>query len=147
MPSGLILVVMGIVLAAQARPAAAPLAPSPASAPTAAELSAYHAVFLTLGPAWVKDRSARDQPGIQEHGQYMSTLSEAGKIVLGGPFLEGETPGRVSGAMVMFATTDPQEARRLMEADPGVKAGLFEIGEVRRLYVATGSWRPWKRSP
>jgi hypothetical protein len=52
---------------------------------------------------------------------------------------------RASGAIVVFATGDPGEARRLMEADPGFKAGLFEIGEVRRMRVGAGSWRPWKR--
>jgi hypothetical protein len=32
-----------------------------------------------------------------------------------------------------------------MEADPGVKSGLFEIEEVRRFMAGAGSWRPWKR--
>lgn len=126
--------------------------PSPAPAPSAAagsppgDPTAYHAVVLKLGPKWDKTRSVREQPGIQEHGQYMSSLSSSGILILGGPFLEGAPPATASGAIVFFATADPAEARRLMEADPGVKSGLFEIGEVRRFVVSTGSWRPRRRT-
>ena len=125
-------------------------APSPAPSPSAGspprDLTAYHAVILKLGPKWDKTRSVREQPGIQEHGQYMSSLSSSGILILGGPFLEGPPPATASGAIVFFATADPAEARKLMEADPGVKSGLFEIGEVRRFVAGTGSWRPWTRA-
>lgn len=119
---------------------------APATGPSMGDPTAYHAVVLTLGPKWDKTRSVREQPGIAEHGQYMSSLSSSGILILGGPFLQGAPPATASGAIVFFATPDAAEARKLMEADPGVKSGLFEIGEVRRFVVATGSWRPWKRA-
>jgi len=118
---------------------------SPAAAPAPGDPSAYHAVVLKLGPKWDKARSVREQPGMQEHGRYMSSLSSSGILILGGPFLEESAPPTASGAIVFLATADPAEARRLMEADPGLKSGLFEIGEVRRFLVATGAWRPWNR--
>lgn len=132
-----VLLVGGLIAAVQAA------APSP---PAAQDRSAYHVVFLKLGPKWARDLPATQQAGIPEHGQYMSSLSSAGTLILGGPFIE-DARLTATGAMVIFNTADAGEARRLMEADPGVKSGLFEVGEVRRLLMATGSWRPWKRTP
>jgi len=132
-----------VVLGLAASQAEAP-APSPADGPSA-DPTAFHAVFLKLGPTWDRSLSVREQPGIRDHGRYMESLSAAGILVFGGPFLEEAAPTKASGAMVFLATADPAEARRLMEADPGLKAGLFEIGEVRRFMVGAGSWRPWKR--
>jgi uncharacterized protein YciI len=121
-------------------------APGPApAAPASPDTAAFHAVVLKLGPRWDRARSVREQPGIREHGEYMSSLSASGVLVLGGPFMDDMQRQTASGAIVFFATADAAEARRLMEADPGVAAGLFEIAEVKRFVAATGSWRPWKR--
>jgi lysophospholipase L1-like esterase/uncharacterized protein YciI len=109
-----------------------------------AESGVYQAVFLSLGPSWDKAKGVTQQAGIREHGQYMTSLSQAGKIVLGGPFMEGASTA--SGAVVVIAADGP-EARRLMEQDPGVKAGLFTIAEVRAFVAATGSWRPRPPTP
>jgi uncharacterized protein YciI len=131
-------------LAGQASSPAPPAAPAtpPAAVP---DFTAFHAVTLELGPKWDRTRSVREQVGIREHGEYMSRLSSEGKIVLGGPFLEGAPPSRATGAIVFYATADPAEARRLAEADPGIKGGLFTVGAVRRFVVGAGAWRPWKR--
>ena len=131
------LVVLG--MAASQAPAAAP---SPSARPSP-DPGAFHAVFLKLGPKWDPAVPVRQQPGIGEHGRYMTELTANGVLVLGGPFLEDTAPRTASGAMVVFATADAAEARRLMEVDPGVRAGLFVIGDVRRFYMATGTWRPW----
>ena len=136
----LLTALLPFVLMLQA-PAASPVPPGGGS------FSNYHVVFLKLGPKWVRDLPTARQPGIREHGEYMSRLSSEGTIVLGGPFLDDPAAGNVSGAMVVFALADAAEAKRLMDVDPGVKAGLFEIGEVKRLVVATGAWRPWKKAP
>ena len=137
----MVLLAAGALAAQGASPA--PPAASPTPAPP--DFTAYHAVSMELGPKWDRTRSVREQAGIREHGEYMSQLSAAGKIILGGPFIEGPPPARATGALVIYATADPAEARRLAEEDPGVKSGLFTIGSVRRFVVATGSWRPWKR--
>ena len=131
------LVVLG--MAVSQAPAAAP---SPSARPSP-DPGAFHAVFLKLGPRWDPAVPVRQQAGIGEHGRYMTELTANGVLVLGGPFLEDTAPRTASGAMVVLATADAAEARRLMEADPGVRAGLFAIGDVRRFYVATGTWRPW----
>ena len=129
------------LLAAGAVLAAPVPSPSPAAAPSP-DPTAFHAVMMEPGPRWDHTRSVREQPGIREHGEYMSSLSAEGRIVLGGPFLEGAPPSRATGAIVIYATGDPAEARRWAEADPGVGSGLFTVGSVRRFVPATGAWRP-----
>ena len=121
----------------------APQAPAAAPAP---DLTAYHLVSLRLGPRWQRDLPGAKQPGIREHGEYMTRLTNEGAIVLGGPLLNDAANGTVSGAMVLMATGDAAEARRWMEADPAVKSGLFEIAEIKRFMAATGAWRPWHKS-
>jgi uncharacterized protein YciI len=130
-----------VLLALVAQGAAAPAAPS------APDVTAYHVVSLRLGSRWQRDLPAQKQPGIREHGEYMTKLTREGVMVLGGPFLQDPAAGTVSGAMVVLATGDPAQARRWMEADPGVKSGLLEIGEVRRFVAAAGAWRPWAQKP
>ena len=123
------------------------LAPQAAAAPAAPDITAYHVVSMRLGPAWQRDLPAPKQPGIREHGEYMTKLTRDGVMVLGGPFLQDPAAGTVSGAMVVLATDDAAQARRWMEADPGVKSGLLEIGEIRRFVAAAGAWRPWAKQP
>lgn len=120
---------LAVVTSAQAAPA-----PDP---------TAFTVVSLRLGPKWDRALPANRQPGIKDHGQYMTRLTAEGRMVLGGPFLEDPVAGTVSGAMVILATADAAEARRLVEQDPGVTSGLLEIGELRRFVAATGTWRPW----
>ena len=48
----------------------------------------YQLVTFKLGPAWAKDKPLVMQPGIQEHGAYMSKLIKEGILVLGGPLFE-----------------------------------------------------------
>jgi uncharacterized protein YciI len=132
-----------LALAAQASPA--PAGPAPAG-PAVPDVTAYHVVSMRLGPRWQRDLPAQKQLGIREHGEYMMKLSREGVMVLGGPFLQDPAAGTVSGAMVVLATGDAAQARRWMEADPGVTSGLLEIGEIRRFVAAVGAWRPWHKS-
>jgi uncharacterized protein YciI len=146
-----VVLLAGSTVVAQAAPSPASAPPSPAPVPAASpaatsDPTAYHVVSLRPGPSWRKDLHVRQQPGIREHGLYMSQLSGEGVIVLGGPFLEDVGAGTVSGAMVVLATADAAEARRRMENDPGVRSGLFEIVEVKRFMAATGAWRPWSKA-
>src|SRR5688572_28177247 len=97
MSSAIGAVVTGVLLAVQVpSPSPTPTPPPATAATTLAERSAYHVVFLRLGPSWVKE-SGVAQAGIREHGQYMTSLSASGQIVLGGPFLETLTPLAASG--------------------------------------------------
>ena len=59
--------------------------------------------------------------------------------MIGGPFIYGSGPvsfTTITGAMLVLRARTPDEARRLAEADPAVRAGVFEIAEVRRWAIA-----------
>ena len=58
------------------------------------------------------------------HMSHLADLHEAGVLVAAGPLL-GDSGRRLRGLSLL--TVEPDEARRLKEADPAVQAGLYEI--------------------
>jgi len=84
-------------------------------------------VILHLpGPGWLPGRTAFAQPGVTEHVAYLQRAFAAGMIELAGPFLIDGTGGMV----VMRQSCSEQDARRLVDDDPGVRSGLIRA-EVR----------------
>jgi uncharacterized protein YciI len=75
------------------------------------------------GKAWVPGLDPRRQPGIEAHVGHYAALLEAGKLVLGGPFLEADAGG--------FAVAAPgvgcEELAAFAAADPAVAAGLIRF--------------------
>jgi len=57
---------------------------------------------------------------------------ETGKVVLGGPFLDGE--GNMAGSLILFEADNPEAAQRWAEQDPYRTTGVFEGVEIK----------PWK---
>jgi uncharacterized protein YndB with AHSA1/START domain/uncharacterized protein YciI len=55
-----------------------------------------------------------------QHFQYLRTLTVEGTVILAGPVLDMELPG-----VVIFYAASEEDARAVMENDPGVKNGLF----------------------
>ncbi|MBL7960430.1 hypothetical protein JNL27_09360 [bacterium] len=80
----------------------------------------YHVIFHTPGPKWVDSLSFQEQPGIVEHINYMATILESKRLVEGGPFLDN------SGGMMVFDGSK-DEAEKVANADPAVKAGLLKF--------------------
>jgi uncharacterized protein YciI len=62
------------------------------------------------------------------HRAYLGSLLEAGKLAASGPFEDGY------GALIVYNADSPEEADRLIEADPFRAAGVFVRWTVR----------PWK---
>jgi uncharacterized protein YciI len=81
----------------------------------------YFVLLHSPGPNWNHDLSLSDQPGIEQHRRYMNELKESGKIILGGPYLDGE------GSMTIFQMGTIEEARLAAHGDPAVKAGLLQV--------------------
>jgi hypothetical protein len=81
----------------------------------------YTLVLLTRGPAYGTPES---QPMIWEHGRRNFHLRASGELALVGPLTDG---GTYVGICVF--TVGPDEARKLMETDPAIKAGIltFEV--------------------
>ena len=86
---------------------------------------AYTAVLLRRTPN-------RDAPGadaiVWEHGRRNFELRAGGRLAIVCPITDG---GEWSGIGIFDAT--PEETARLMDEDPGVKAGIFtyEVHPVR----------------
>ena len=58
---------------------------------------------------------------------------EEGRLVMGGPFPNGE------GGMALFKAQDLAEAQALVAADPAVAAGIYQV-EIYRYRVMLSAW-------
>jgi uncharacterized protein YciI len=66
----------------------------------------------------MEDATPAEQDVMRDHFEYLKSLLQQGKLVLAGPSLDPPF-----GIIVLEAETE-DEARRLVEADPSVAAGL-----------------------
>ncbi|MEP3653882.1 MAG: YciI family protein [Litorimonas sp.] len=107
------------------------------NAELAAELGAddygmrsYVMVVLKTGPKDAEITDADERTEIfKGHFSNMKTLAEAKKLVLSGPFTEGE--GK-RGLYIFNVATIP-EAEELVQSDPAVAAGIF-VPEFTKYY-------------
>ena len=87
------------------------------------------------GPAWDHALSFFEQPGIGHHVAFMRRLTADGRMVLGGPFDDGDASGAVG--MAVITATDTEEATRIAAEDASVQAGLIRV-QVRPWNVPMG---------
>ena len=85
-----------------------------------------YVVIHRPGPNWKVGVPAFEQPGLQAHVGYFASLLKAGKLTMGGPFMD-EPSG---GMMIPEAGISEAEIREFAAQDPTVKSGLL-IFEVR----------------
>jgi len=85
-----------------------------------------YVVVHSPGPAWKQGAPMFEQPGVQDHIDHYRKMYAEGKLVLGGPFLDGGA----GGMMIPEAGLSEAEIRAFAEADPAVKSGLLKA-EVR----------------
>ncbi|MGH9399085.1 MAG: YciI family protein [Thermoanaerobaculia bacterium] len=104
----------------------APAAPAP-------EMTTYYVVFLVKGDAWTPGGSPEHQKLQERHIGHLKAMHEAGKLVIAGPFLDGQT---IRGICV-YKTASAEEARTLAEGDPAVKSGRLKV-EVHPWMVQKG---------
>jgi uncharacterized protein YciI len=89
---------------------------------------------MGVHPFFVLRRGAKWDAGgaaLADHGEYLERLRSAGRIAAAGP-VEGDP--EVAG-FVIFDRMPDADAERLMEEDPGVKAGALRL-EVHRWWCA-----------
>jgi uncharacterized protein YciI len=78
-------------------------------------------VHIAPGPNWRKGHTVFEQgEPVEEHLAAMRAHFDAGRLLLGGPFLE---PGR--GGIAVLQVDDLPAAKTLMDADPAVRAGVM----------------------
>ena len=81
----------------------------------------YFVLLHTPGPKWRSDLPVFQQPGIADHGRYLGGLKASGALVMAGPFLDN------SGGMAILEAASLEEASRIANDDPAVKAGLLRV--------------------
>ena len=87
-------------------------------------------IFHIPSHGWKPGVSPLEQTGVMDHLAYLQSLMDAGKVVMGGPFLD-ETAG---GMLVLEDSVTPDEAVQIADADPAVVSGLIRY-EMRPWYV------------
>ncbi len=93
----------------------------------------YYMVFLKPGPN--RDQSEEEAAEIQRgHMAHMNKLAEEKKICMAGPF---DSDGSIAG-MVIYSCFSKEEAERLTQMDPAVKAGRLLV-EIHPFWAAMGS--------
>ena len=96
------------------------------------KMTTYALVFLKKGPNW----TAQDSPEVrriqQGHLGHLVRMTKEGKMLVAGPFTDGNDP-----LGICVYVTSVEEARRLAEEDPAVKAGRVAV-EVRPWMAAKG---------
>jgi len=81
-------------------------------------------VIFRAGPTWGSG-PPEDQPGWEEHADWVDALVDNGTFVMGGPF------GDYSGSVNLLEGLTATEAEELIATDPFVQNGVFVVDSVR----------------
>jgi uncharacterized protein len=92
-------------------------------------------VRFRAGPTWTSG-SIREQPDWDAHAEFVDGLIERGTMVMGGPFADN------SGSQSLLEGVDPDEARRILEEDPFMRNGVFELDEIREWTIFVDELTP-----
>lgn len=90
----------------------------------------YVMAFLKSGPVHLKDSAARMQLQMA-HLKNITRLADEGKLVVAGPFLDDQP---IRGIFI-FNVESLDEAHKLTETDPAIKAGTL-VMELRPFYCS-----------
>lgn len=102
--------------------------PTEPSATAATTRERLYIVIFSVGPAWVAGKPPGEQTAFREHGQNLKRLRDADRIAMGARYAD-------KGMIVLRSETEAA-ARSEIEADPGVRAGIFtfELNELVPFY-------------
>jgi len=81
-------------------------------------------VRFRAGPTWVSG-PPEEQPDWRPHECFIDALVDRGTVVMGGPFSD------FSGSIIVVEGLTADEVRRLVDDDPFVQNGVFEVDDVR----------------
>jgi uncharacterized protein len=87
------------------------------------------------GPTWTSG-PPEEQPGWDEHAEYVDDLIERGIFVMGGPLAD------YSGSHTLLENVTQEEARALVLQDPFVANGVFELEDVHAWNVYVDQLTP-----
>ena len=92
-------------------------------------------VRFRAGPTWASG-SVKEQPEWDAHAEFVDGLIERGTFVMGGPFSDN------SGTMILLEGIDVDEAARILEEDPFMQNGVFELEEIREWSIFVDELSP-----
>ena len=99
--------------------------PSPCYHPAALDMSQFlyrlhptRPAMLTEGPTTAETRA------IEAHAAYLSDLAQAGVVLMAG---RTQNTDPTSFGIVVFEAESEEDARRIMEEDPGVLGGVMQV--------------------
>jgi uncharacterized protein YciI len=94
----------------------------------------YVLAILRTGPRDGEVKGGERQEMFKGHFANINSLAGQGKLAIAGPFNDPEKKMR---GLYIFSVDSVDEARRLLEADPTVKAGIF-VAEYVPWYGSAG---------
>lgn len=88
-------------------------------------MRSYVLVLLKTGPndAKITEKAQRDEL-FKGHFAMIGRLADQGKLSLAGPFND---PAKVLRGLYVFNVATIEEAQKLTETDPSIKAGIFQV--------------------
>lgn len=96
------------------------------------EKNHYYAIIRPSRKDFMVNFSKEDERLMSEHFAYLKDLLEKGKLYLAGPTLIEDDPF----GLYIFETETEEEARKLLEADPSVVAGIQLIDDFRPIRIS-----------
>ena len=97
------------------------------------EMTHYVVGFFHKGPNWTSEQTDETRRMQEGHLANFQKLAEAGKLIVAGPFGDN---GELRG-MLIFKLESVDEARKLMDADPTLKAGRLTL-DLHPWFAAAG---------
>jgi uncharacterized protein YciI len=82
------------------------------------------------GPRWDPGKPIFEQAGLAEHIAHYRQWLQQGKLMAGGPFLDGDP---AAGMMIPVAGVPEEEITAFAAADPAVQSGLLKAEVLRWL--------------
>jgi uncharacterized protein YciI len=103
------------------------------------------AVTREAGPGWSDGIGAFEQPGANEHADFMNSLAEGGLLLFAGP-LAGSEHARIRVLLIADAA-DEAEIRRRLADDPWALARRLVTVSVEPWMLVIGAERLPVRNP
>ena len=97
-----------------------------------AERNHYYAIIKPYRQDFITNPKEEEDKIMSDHFHYLKSLLKQKKLFLAGPTLNIEDP---FGLIILEAETE-EDARKLLEKDPSVSAGIQQIADFRPIRLS-----------
>jgi len=97
------------------------------------------AVTREAGPGWIDGKGAFEQPAVNHHAAFMTTLANEGLVLFAGP-VAGSERGRIRVLLIADASSESDIRRRLAN-DPWAKSNQLVTATVESWSLFVGADR------